>query len=413
MALKAGKSGFKYKPRTSDQLKERANRKSSLFDSIFKQGFDTYRPKQGDNLFRYLPPTWDDSDHYGFTAFVHQNIGANNSTYLCLKKMLGKPCPVCEAELEAKNAGESEEAQNLKARERLISWVIDRDGDDPEKPLLYDQSWTQDRDIASLCVNERTGEILMIDHPDTGYDVTIKRQGTGLRTKYYGYAIARDESPIAEKQRTQDEILSYIQENPVPNTLNYYDYDYLQGVLSGSVAEKDKDIEDDEDEDRLKRTKRKPAAQEEDEDETPRGRTARRKAEPEEDEDDEQDEAPRGRRKLADDEDAPFDGGKRARGPRRDNDPADAEDEEDEPAPRNVRGASRKRPDPEEDDEQDEPPAKSSSRRRPEPVDEEEDEEDDRPPARSSKQPARSRVVEDEEEDEEEEQPRRRSTRVR
>ena len=54
MALKSkAKAGFVYKPRTADQVKNRANRKTSLFDSIFKQGFDTYRPKIGDNLFRH------------------------------------------------------------------------------------------------------------------------------------------------------------------------------------------------------------------------------------------------------------------------------------------------------------------------------------------------------------------------
>lgn len=362
MALKsrAAKSSFQYKPRTAQQVKERANRKSSLFDSIFKQGIDTYRPKQGDNLFRYLPPTWDDADHYGFTAFVHQGIGANNSTYLCLNKMLGKKCPICEAQKEAKDAGEAEEASALAYRERLISWVLDRDGDDPEKPLVYDQSWTQDRDIASLCVNERTGEILMIDHPDTGYDVTIKRQGTGLRTKYYGYAIARDESPIADKQKVQDEILDYIKENPIPEVLNYYDYDYLQGVLSGSVAEKDKDV----------------------------------------DEDDEKEEKPRSARKRGEDEEAPFDGGSR-RGPRRDNDPGDVEEEEEQPRAR--RSARRAVEEEEEEEEEVHDDPKPKQRRRAEP-----EEEDDEPPARRSQQSLRTRVVEepeDEEENEEEEAP--------
>src|SRR6202012_5512454 len=104
MALKSkSRSSFQYKPRTVDQIKGRANRKTSMFDSIFKPGFDSYRPKTGDNLFRYLPPTWDDSDHYGYTVHVHRNVGANNSTYLCLRKMLNKPCPVCEAAKEAKD----------------------------------------------------------------------------------------------------------------------------------------------------------------------------------------------------------------------------------------------------------------------------------------------------------------------
>ena len=251
MALKSRpKAGFVYKPRTVDQVKDRVARKSSRFDSIFKPGFDSFRLKQGDNLFRYLPPTWDDADHYGYTIFVHYGVGPDNSSYLCPRKMLNKPCPVCEAAKDAKDAGETEEAKELQPAERIVSWVLDRDADDPEKPLLFEQSWTQDRDITALCVNERTGEILMVDHPDKGYDVTVKRQGTGPRkTKYFGQSIARDDSPIHDSERMQDEILDYVKENPVPDTLNFFDYDYLKGMLSGTVAEKDEVLDKEVDED--------------------------------------------------------------------------------------------------------------------------------------------------------------------
>lgn len=359
MALRSSsntkRAGFMYKPRTADQIKGRAQRKSGLYDSIFKQGFDSYRPKQGDNLIRYLPPTWDDADHYGYTAFVHRNVGPDNSTYLCPRKMLNKPCPICEASKEAKDAGEAEEAAALNTAERIISWIIDRDADDPEKPLLYDTSWTQDRDIVSLCVNERSGEILMIDHPDKGYDVTIKRTGTGMRTKYYGYAIARDDSPVHDSEKAQDEILEYVKDNPIPDVLNYYDYDYLKGVLSGTVAAKDEALDEE----------------------------------------------------VVDDT-----ASTRARGPRRDQ-------EEDEPAPAPTRRAARvqnpvedeqparrnssRREVVEEEIDNDPPPPPRRSARRPEPVDEEVDEEAEvieRPTRRGATVPGsrfteRSRVVEE------------------
>ena len=385
MALKSkARSSFVYKPRSADQIKGRANRKSSKFDSIFKQGFDTYRPKQGDNLFRYLPPTWDDSDHYGYTAFVHRNIGPDNATYLCPRKMLNKPCPICEAQKEAKDAGESEEATALTVGERVISWVIDRDADDPEKPLIYDMSWTQDRDIVSLCLNERTGEILMIDHPDKGYDVTIKRTGTGLKTKYFGYAIAREDSPIADSEKAQDEILEYIKENPIPDTLNFFDYDYLKGVLSGTVAEKDSELDKKEDEDETppaRKSSRRAAAEEEEEApfEKPTRRGPRRDEEESYEEEDPPPRKPAGRRA------------------------ADPEDEGDEPPPRKPAGRVRQVVEEEEEappprtarrarevveEEEDAPPPRSNARSR---VVEEDEEEDDAPPARSERRSPRGR----------------------
>ncbi len=59
MALKSQKKSFVYKPRTADQVKARATKFTSNFDSVFKQGYDTFRPHDGDNLIRYLPATWD------------------------------------------------------------------------------------------------------------------------------------------------------------------------------------------------------------------------------------------------------------------------------------------------------------------------------------------------------------------
>lgn len=361
MALKSNKkAGFVYKPRTADQIKDRANRKVGNYDSIFKQGYDTFTARTGDNLVRYIPPTWDDSDHYGFTIFVHNNIGPDNATYLCPRKMLNKPCAICEAAKEAKDAGENEEAKALGTSERVVSWILDREGDDPEKPVLWSQSWTQDRDVSSLCVNERTGEVLMIDHPDKGFDVSFKRTGTGLKTKYYGWQVDRNDSVLHENEKVQDEILDYVRENPVPDALNFYDYDYLKGVLSGAVEAKDKDIKDDEDD-------------------QPRGRpTSRRGSAVEED-------------------DVPFDTEKNTRrGPRRDEDPEDAEPEDEEVVP--AARSSRRAAPPVEDE--DAPAPRRSSARRPDPVDEEVDEEAEEtapPPRRASSR----RVVEEDPEDEE------------
>jgi hypothetical protein len=236
-----GGRGFTYRPRSIDTVKQRAARKSGRFDSIYKQGFDNWRPKEGDNLIRFLPPTWDNHEHYGYTLWVHQNIGPDNSTYLCPRKMLNKACPVCEAAAESKAAGEAEEAKNLQPKERVAFWILDRDGEDPDKPLLYDMGWTMDRDITSLTVDERRGEVLMIDDPNKGYDVTIKRYGSGMRTKYSGFAIARGDSPVHDDEKIQDDILDYIMQNPVPETLNYFDYDYLDKLVKGVAPERDPD----------------------------------------------------------------------------------------------------------------------------------------------------------------------------
>lgn len=291
MALKTTKkTGFVYKPRSQEKMKERANRDGGDFDSIYKKGFKQFKPKNGDSCGRILPPTWDDADHYGYKIYEHFGVGVKNSAYLCPKKMLGKPCCVCDEVDVLKKAGEKDEAKQLEAKERYVVWWLNRDGETPDEPELWNMSWTQDRDIAAQCVHPRTGAILMIDEPDTGYDLMFKRKSTGkeaTQVEYYGYQVDRNDSPIHENQKIQDQILQFIEENPIPDILNFYDNDYLKKVMSGSVAEEDAEAEEEEKtpfEGGRRTSRNRPTSDEEDEEETPAPRTSRRPPPVQEDE---------------------------------------------------------------------------------------------------------------------------------
>jgi hypothetical protein len=397
MALK-GKtsgSGFRYKERASDSVKKRAEQDSGAFDSIFKSGIDTWRAKNGDNLIRFIPPTWADPDHYGFDVWVHSYIGADSGSYLCPAKMKNKPCPICDAQKEAADAGEEDEARALKASKKVAAWVIDRDDDKPI-PKIYLMSWTMDRDIAALCHNKRTGKVLMIDNPEQGYDVTIKRSGQKLNTRYFGMAIDRDPSEMLDSQKEINKIMAYVEENPIPETLAFKDAKYLAAVVEGSASKKDADEEEDE-----KPRRRSRKREEDEEDEAPVKK--RKRAEPEEDE--EEDEAPPKKRKRVveeddEEEDEPAPKKRKRADPDEDeeDEPApkkrkrvepEEEDEEEEPAPR-----KRKRADPDEDEEEDEPAPKKRKRAEPE----EDEEEEDEPAPKKRK---RVRIEEDEEEEDE------------
>lgn len=230
---------WRYEPQKAEKIAERGSRTGGRYDSIFKSGIDSWRPKTGDNWIRFLPGTWGVSVHYAYDIFIHRGIGTDDSTYLCLDKMLGKFCPICDAAGEAKRARDEEEVKALRAIEQKCSFILDREGDNRLQPQAYAMSWTLDRDIASLANDKRHGHIFHIDDPQNGYDVTIKRAGTGLNTRYHGIAIDRDPSPIAEKERDADKIMDFIGDNPIPSILNFYDADYLEKVLSGTTGGKD------------------------------------------------------------------------------------------------------------------------------------------------------------------------------
>lgn len=402
---KERKSGFVYHERDPKKLKERAEQQGGQFDSIFKNGIDTYKPGVGDNQIRILPPTWEDHEHYGLEIWTHGYVGGDRSTYLCPKKMKNKPCPICDAAEESKAAGEKDEADQLKAKKRYLYWIIDRDGDS-DMPVVWSVSWSMDRDIAALAHVKKTGKILVIDRPDDGYDIIFKRQGQGLNTRYVGLQIDREASPIDESKKKQREILEHITENPLDSILRFYKADHLAKAMDGKSEEKDEDLDDD---DKPKKKKRgRDRDDDEDEDEPKPKRRGR-----DDDDDDDEEDTPKKKRRSRDDDDDDKPKPKRRS---RDED-EDEDDDEDEPKSRRGRSRDddededdrpkRKRSRDDDEDEEDSPKRKRRARDEDEdPADDDPEDDDDEPKKKKKK---RARDDDDEDEDEPRVKSKRRS----
>jgi len=136
------------------------------------------------------------------------------------------------------NIGE-DYAKEIAAKHRVLVYLIDRDN---EKDGV--QAWPMpsglDRDIVKVSVDKASGEVLQIDHPEDGYDLTFEKNGTGIKTKYEGVAIARRSSPLGKAS-----FLDFAMDNPLPDQLQFYDYDHIAKVFSGKGAHKEKSRDDD------------------------------------------------------------------------------------------------------------------------------------------------------------------------
>jgi hypothetical protein len=316
MARPSEKRGFRYNQRSKEDLRERANMKGGDFDSIIKPKYKVYKPHDGKNVVRVLPPTWEGAKHYGFDVFVNYNIGVDNQSYLSLAKMKGEADPLAEARREAERSGDKDLAKALAPRMRIGMWVIDRVNED-EGPLLWLAPFTLDKAIANLSFDEDTKEVVFIDDPENGCDVRFYKEGTGLKTDYDASKIRiLKPSPLHDDEGIQAEWLEYVQENPIPDCLQYYDYDHISAAFDGTVANKDKDAEEEkprsrksavaaDDDDVAPPHKRAAAPVVDDDDDTPPVRGRSRVTEPVDDDDAE---APPPRKRAAaadDDDDAP------------------------------------------------------------------------------------------------------------
>lgn len=382
---------FKYQGRSRkvEDVVRRGKESSGSYDSFLVPGISRYKAKEGDNQIRVLPPPdfgpkkkvtqkkFHDKWGTGWEVMghLHRKVGPDEGTYLCPKAMLGKPCAVCEARVEA----DAEEADALRVQKRPFCWVIDRDNE-KAGPLFWDMPMGVFRDINLRSVDKKTGALILIDDPEEGFDVMFTREGTDMRTKYTAVEIDRDTSPLQENERKMERWLDYINSHPIPDVLNFHDPDHVEKVLFGQAERKRKgDEEEEEEEEEAPRKKRRRDDDEEEEEVAPK---KKRRDEPEEEE--EEEEAPRKKKRRDEPEEEEEEEEEAPRKKRK----RDEEEEEEDETPRR-----KKRRDDEEEEEEEEPPRK---RKR----DAEEEEEEEEPPRKKKRD-------RDEEEEEEEEPPRK------
>jgi hypothetical protein len=291
---KTAKRSFSYQKRDPKTVQQRANARGGGFDSYVKSQFKIYKVKDGKNVIRILPATWEKAPHYGYDIYVNYGVGADRQSYLSLSKMKGEKDPLAEARRVAEREGDEEATKALRPNQRILVWLIDR-LDEGEGPQLWAMPFTVDKDINNLCFDEDTRDVIYIDDPNEGNDLRFYTEGKEKNRKYPASKMKLlAAGPINEDADVQKEWLDYITENPVPDCLQFYDYDHISNVFNGGTSKPDEDDEDEDEEDTKPRTRPrtslKPEPEEDDEEEVKPKKPAARKpaAKPKDDDEDEE-----------------------------------------------------------------------------------------------------------------------------
>lgn len=370
--------------RNAEDVSRRAKLSGGTYDRYLSSDVQAFKPREGECTIRILPPTWLDFDEKGkvieneafkkygndwaIDVFIHHNVGPDNGTYLCLDKMRGERCPVCEAR---RKATDEDEMDALSISRRRLAWVIDRDNE-KAGPQLWAMPLKQvANEINARSTDKKSGAVLYIDDPENGYDVLLDREGSDKRTKYKGVEIDRDPTPLHDKEDLMDRWLDYIAEHPLPDQLVFFEASHIEKVLFGQVRKRDEEEEGE----RPSRSRRR-VVEEEEEEEVDRPRRSRRaSAEPEEEEESKEEEEERPSRS------------RRER----------VEETEEEEVERPSRSRRRGKVEEEEEEEEEDKPTRSRRRGKDEEEELEEEEEESK---------------EEEEEEEEEEKPARSARRA-
>jgi len=235
-------SAFDYKPPSYDEVNKFTQKRSSTFDSIIKNtGPRFFKARQGDNTVRILPPTWEGARHYSYEVWVHNDVGPDKQSYLCLKDNSASPeknCPLCE-ERHSPRASQKD-IETLRPRPRNMIYLIDRYNEE-QGPLIWSISNQSDKEILSQSLIKRTQQYLPIVHPIDGYDIEFSRDGIGIKTRYNGFKVMRDSSPLSDNEDKMREWIQFIDDNPIPDILQFFSAAHITNVFAGRAVEEEEE----------------------------------------------------------------------------------------------------------------------------------------------------------------------------
>ena len=215
-----------------------------------------FKLPEGNTTFRVLPNAkgLDRAEYIEYK--MHSGVGARNAYLRCGKKMNGEgECWLCDEQIpKLEKSGKSSHkkaAEDLKAKECFAVQIA----------YLSDGKWVGPTlwEMSAGVANKLLGVMSRRDvsNPEKGYNLTISRTGTGMRSTKYG-DIDRDD----EKSEVSEKIMAKLK--PFGEVLKKYDEDAMKAEYYGHEQEEEPETEKEEEEEETPKPKKpkKPAAEE-------------------------------------------------------------------------------------------------------------------------------------------------------
>lgn len=170
-------------------------------------GGEWYKWKNGANILRILPPPPGGSTPFKVRWRHWVDLPNGEAVkFNCPEKMAGAYCPVCEKAKKYKESGdkaERDKGYNMSPTRRGLVAAIDRT--DPDRgPVIVDLPGTKVYDpLVSMRQDQRGGGDFT--HPVQGFDMIIKRGGTGKKNTGYEVLADRNNSQLADTVEQMNE----------------------------------------------------------------------------------------------------------------------------------------------------------------------------------------------------------------
>ena len=126
-------------------------------------------------------------------VWKHSSIGKGKDTFLCLDKMFGKACPICDyAQKLRDEKADIKIIKELDVVHRFLLFVVDTTDRETEKegPKWFDCPPSVWKEICLQSKDRRTGEQIDPADPEDGRDIEFVRTD-GKRTSYGGFKLVK------------------------------------------------------------------------------------------------------------------------------------------------------------------------------------------------------------------------------
>lgn len=206
--------------------------------------YDAFRPIDGPNKFRLLPPLEaDDLATVGGIGVWKYYAGGN--TYISPTTLnSGARDPMLEKYRKYKLI-DPKRANAFKPTRAVMAYVLDYNRDeDPTVVKLFMCSASLMKRILERAEDRETGKIIPIDHPEEGRVVMFDKSGKGLTTTYTREEIGRNPDPLQDPEAIADQM------KPFKDIIKIYSYEELAQLAEDteSIADNSgRDIPDEED----------------------------------------------------------------------------------------------------------------------------------------------------------------------
>ena len=154
-----------------------------------------WTPKEGMNNVRILPP-WNDEGVFYKEVPSHFSVGPQNKMFVCNAKLGHGSCVVCDTVtklLQSSSKDDVKLAEDMRVQLRVLYNIVDLD--DPAIGVQIMSTGPKIfRDVLSYFADPEWGDLT---DPETGYDISIQRSGTGFQTQYT-VRPKKNPSPIAD-----------------------------------------------------------------------------------------------------------------------------------------------------------------------------------------------------------------------